>query len=53
MGPLRAIACSNDTLLRCNIFSGRESEKGQKRPPTFAPTTAELTSIADTKARNR
>jgi hypothetical protein len=24
-----------------------------KQPPTFAPATAELTSIADTKARNR
>jgi hypothetical protein len=36
-------------LLRCTIFSGRESEMGQFPPPSFVAGMEELTSIPDTR----
>jgi hypothetical protein len=40
-------------LLRCTIFSGRESGVGQFLPPSLATAMEELASIPDAKARNR
>jgi hypothetical protein len=40
-------------VLRCIIFSGRESAVGQFLPPTFATATEEPASIPDAKAHNR
>ena len=40
-------------LLRCSIFSGRESAAGQFPPPSFVAGMEELASIADTGTRRR
>jgi hypothetical protein len=45
--PTNRLPPVDDTLLRCTIFSGRESVVGQIRPLNFATATAELASIAD------
>jgi hypothetical protein len=39
-------------LLRCTIFSGRESGVGQFPPPSFVVGMEELASIPDAKAHN-
>jgi hypothetical protein len=40
-------------LLRCIIFSGRESAAGQFLPPSLATAMEELASTPDAKAHNR
>jgi hypothetical protein len=45
-------SASDDTLLRCIIFPGRESGAGHQEPPTFPTGAAALVPIADTQAGN-